>query len=340
MRRQLFATIVLLTLLLAACGQPAPSPLAAPTALPVVVPTETLEPVPTLGSPLAPTALPRPTTPLPLTASPAVTDAATAVPASIPGTPTATLVLSDVDVERWSLASPDGKWIAQGVAAFPKQLAGGDSYYTRLTVSQADETIEWMVVDEWSELGLGYTTPRPHRWSQDGRYFYFTNRPVPDGCGIFVNGSDLQRVDLSDGSVTQVVPHSGLWLSLSPDETVLAYIGYGGRGLVLRDLKTGVERETRLDPGQGYAAGHIVWSPDDAALVLTLAIRPCSTDWAESTSIVRVDGVTLEQTVLIREDERLFITAEWPTVERVLLQDDDGNLWWMDAQTGDVEMNG
>jgi hypothetical protein len=153
---------------------------------------------------------------------------------------------------------------------------------------------------------------------------------------VFVNGSDLHRLNLSDGSVTELVPSYGTWLSLSPGETTLAYIGYRGRGLVLRDLATGAESETKLNPGQDYAAGHIVWSPDGTAVALTLAIRPCSSDWAESVSVVRVEVATLQQTMLIRQDERLFVTVDWPAHDRVLLRDDGENLWWMDAETGRV----
>ena len=217
-------------------------------------------------------------------------------------------------------------------------VAGGENYYTQLKVKATDGTVEWTAVDEWSHFGLGYTTPQPLRWSLDGQYLYFTNRPVPDGCGVFVNGSDLHKIDLSDGSVTEIVPPSGLWLSLSPDETMLAYIGYGDRGLVLRDLTTGVEHEAKLNPGQDYAAGHVIWSPDGTALALTLAIRPCSTDWAEFTSVVRVEVSSLRQTTLIHEDKRLFTTVEWPTLDQVLLRDDHGDLWWMDSRTGRVTM--
>jgi hypothetical protein len=136
--------------------------------------------------------------------------------------------------------------------------------------------------------------------------------------------------------VKEIVPSSGLWLSLSPGEKTLAYIGYRDRGLVVRDLATGVERETGLDPGEDYAAGHIVWSPDGATLVLTLAIHPCSFGWAESVSVVLVEVATLKQTTLIHEDKRLFTTAEWPALDSVLLEDDDGNFWWMDLETGQI----
>jgi hypothetical protein len=240
-----------------------------------------------------------------------------------------------MESHTWSDTSPDGKWNAQGLVAFPA-TDPKMGYYVRLKVARVDGTFEWTAVDEWSALGLGYTTPQPFQWSRDGRYFYFTNEPVVDGCAVFVNGSDLQRVDLEDGSVAELAPSSGLWLSLSPDETMLAYIGYGDRGLVLRDLSTGAEREVKLDPGQSYAAGHVVWSPDGAALALTLALRPCSTNWAVSVSVLRVEVETLEQRTLVQEDERLFVTAQWPTPDEVLLQDEAGNSWRMDANTGQI----
>jgi len=312
-----------------------PRPVPVPTELPVAAsplpaPTPTPSATPTLSA-----QDPGPTAPaVARTTAETSTARVTVTPTKVAGTPTATPDLTEMEVDTWSFASPDGKWRAHGLVAFP--VNGREKYYTQLKVEETDGAAEWTAVDEWSRLALGYTTPQPLHWSRDGRYLYFTNRPVPDGCAVFVNGSDLNRLDLSDGSVAAVVPHSGLWLSLSPDETTLAYIGYGGRGLVVRDLATGAERETKLDPGQGYAAGHIVWSPDGTALVLTLAIRTCSTNWAESVSVVRVEAATLKQATLIREDERLFTTVEWPTPDKVLLKDDGERLWWMDAGTGQV----
>jgi hypothetical protein len=238
----------------------------------------------------------------------------------------------NMEVSTWTSTSPDGEWLAEGTGAFPKR--GGGSYYTQLKVSRVGGAVEWIVVDAWPRWGLGYTIPKPFHWSQDGQSLYYTNEPVPDGCAVFVNGSDLWRVGLANGSLIQIVPSVGLWLSLSPDETTLAYIGYGSRGLVLRDLNTGAEREVSLDPGQEYSAGQITWSPDGAALVLTLAIRPCFQNWAESTSIVRVETENLEKTTLVESDSRLFTILEWPAAERVLLADVDGQRWWMDALTG------
>ena len=132
----------------------------------------------------------------------------------------------------------------------------GDSYYTNLTVTDAAGTSRWAVVDAWAPYGLGYTVPRPFHWSNDGNYLYVTNDPAPDGCALFVNGSDLQRVDLSNGEVTQIVEPVGLWLSLSPDETKLAYLSWeGDRPLVVRDLASGAENAIKLPARRSQLAG-------------------------------------------------------------------------------------
>jgi hypothetical protein len=313
--------VLLATLILSACA-PASTPTPAPATMSLPISTPTLT--------VAPTAIPT------ITQMP--TEGVVVVSTPIAGTPTATPDLADFRVDMWSYTSPDGKWTAQVIVALPviDDTAVSSNYYAQLKLSKTDGTTEWIIVDEWSEWGLGYTVPQPLHWSHDGRYLYFTNKPVPDGCAVFVNGSDLRRVDLSDGSVREIVPSAGLWLSLSPDETMLAYIGYGDRGLVIRDLATGTERETKLDPGKDYQAGHILWSPDGTTIMLALAIRPCSTDWAESTSIIRVDVATLGQVALIQEDKRLFVPVEWTTSNQVLLKDKGGDYWLMDVRTGQV----
>lgn len=178
----------LLPLVLAACMSPlTPQPTATLTRLPTLIPTSTRTPMPTVGA--TETSTPKP-------------------------------------VSHWSSQSPDGKWIVQGTmeGPFADSAGGNEMYHTRLDVIRADETVTWTVWDQTSPYGLGYTTPRPFYWTRDGHFFYFTNEPVPDGCAIFINGSDLYRLDLTNGHVAQIVSPSAWWLSISPDEKKVAYI--------------------------------------------------------------------------------------------------------------------
>ena len=236
-----------------------------------------------------------------------------------------------LQVHTWSLPSPDGKWIAQGTEKYP--TTGGE-YFRGLKVVSQDGIVEWILVDKWEEWLLGYPLPRPLRWSPDSRYFYFTTMFVPDGCGLFINGSDVQQLDVTTGRLTELVPRVSSALSLSPDTTMLAYITEGP-ALVLRHLATGAEQQIRLDVPADSPAGSIVWSPDGNAIMLTTAVSPCGPpDWAQS--VIRVDVTALSQTTILDDDKRLLQTVEWPEAEKVLLQDWNGNFWWLNPTTGEL----
>jgi hypothetical protein len=182
--------------------------------------------------------------------------------------------LSQMDVEEWASTSPDGTWTAVGLLSFPKPNTNGQRAYVRLTIFREDATAHWRVIDGWQEIGLGFPRPVPLRWSHDGRYFYFSHFVIPDGCSVFDDLSDVQRVDLRDGSIAELLPLSAMGLALAPDETRVAYVGYGDRGLILKDLAAGSEKEIKIDPGRNYEAGNLLWSPDGKSLALTLATVP------------------------------------------------------------------
>jgi len=276
----------------------------------------------------------------------------TIVPLSLTSVPSATQEklnsqpnLSLMNVNEWASTSPDGMWIAVGLVAFPKENVGGQLAYIRLMIFGVDGKSHWTIIDEWQELGLGFPIPEPLKWSRDGRYFYFTHRVTPDGCSAFAFRTDLQRVNLEDGTVDDLLPDPALALALSPDDSQVAYFfGSQERGLVLRDLVTGEEREAKIEPGKDFNAGNILWSPDGNALAFTLAINPCTGDyglsktvWAESTTILWVDAETLEQKVLVKEDARLFITWEWNNPEKITITDGEQNsLWYLDVNTGEI----
>jgi Tol biopolymer transport system component len=195
----------------------------------------------------------------------------------------------------------------------------------------------------WRETDLGYTYPQPVKWSQDGGYFYFTNTPVVEGCkALPVNGSDLQRVDLKTGDIREILPNIAFWISLSPDESLLAYIKQVSSNLWVRNLNTGEEKEINIDPGLDFDAGNIVWSPNGQLLALTLANQPCTGNYpgsgiyAESTSILIVDISTFEVKKIAEGDKRRLVTSAWNEIDKIELKDPEGNLWILNVKTGAI----
>jgi Tol biopolymer transport system component len=226
--------------------------------------------------------------------------------------------------------SPDGKW---------KATVLEDQESASLRVSSTDGSVVW-IADTVTERDIygGFEWPIPFHWSKDGRYLYFTHHERGDGCISLFHGSDLQRLDLQTGEVTEIIPRVGYWLALSPDETTLAYLSFE-KGLILHDLPSGDERQVHLDIEDAYPEtplhkSHLLWSPNGNLLVLTIDIDVCGPGW--STAIVQVDVATLSQTVLLHEDEKLLYTIEWLEANRILLWEEGGHLWWLDTTTGTV----
>ncbi|MFZ4662080.1 MAG: hypothetical protein ACOYNY_34030 [Caldilineaceae bacterium] len=241
--------------------------------------------------------------------------------------------LAGRELERWSSASPDGAWVVEGLAAFPK---GKDNiYYTEMRVKKSDGSAQWLTVAEWSRFGLGYTTPQPLRWSPDGRYLYFTNAPIPDGCGLFVNASDLQRLDLADGTVREVLPFGTTWaLTVAPDAAKVVYSQ--GSELYILELATSNYASIKVEGLEAGAQwGNFVWSPDSQQVAFTIAYEPClPSAWRQS--IVVVDIRTRTTKTLIEKDKRLFVTQAWLDEDRLQVSDQDGKIWEVEVATGAI----
>lgn len=237
----------------------------------------------------------------------------------------------------WQSTSPDGQWTAEGSMRGPFLEGEQEKYQTSLTVRSRDGQVTWPVVDQVSNYGLGYTIPVPFSWSADGQSLYITHEPVPDGCALFVNGSDLLRVDLATGAVTQLAPPVGSSLALSPDETQLAYVGWGrDTELVVQPLHGGESVRVPLaTEGDAVQAGNIIWSPDGQSVLVTIAFNPClEGQWTQS--IVRVDLAPVLQTTLLDRDARRPDTVSWNDATRAQLRDGAGHDWWLNVTTGEV----
>ncbi len=178
--------------------------------------------------------------------------------------------------------SPDGLWKAEALLGSPSDPAslvealGYSMDYARLTVFRVDGSQRWTPYEEWSETGLGDSFLSEIHWSADGRCLYFVHSGAADGCGTpFV--TDLRRVDLRDGSLSQV-PLTGLGLdviTISPDAARLAY--RTAEGFLVYDLERGEARTLPYEwrPGIDYLVGGYAWSPDGKELAFTITEGFC-----------------------------------------------------------------
>lgn len=250
---------------------------------------------------------------------------------------------AEMDISQWESVSPDKKWTARGMYASSKRDSTLEADYVQLIIQNNEDARHWVVIDLWRDLGLGSTHPQPVKWSLDGKYFYFTNLPIVEGCkALPTNGSDLQHVDLETGGVNEVIPPIAYWISLSPDESWLAYIKQVDLELWLRNVKSGEEKKIIIDPGIDFDAGNLIWSPKGDMLTLTLAIQPCTGDptesgiYAKSTSIIVIDPSTLKVSTVVKEDPRRLVTSAWNEDDQVELKDPQGNPWILDLRTEEI----
>lgn len=228
---------------------------------------------------------------------------------------------TNLEIEQWVSVNTDQSWHAEGTVAVPKN-SSRDQYYNELRVRNADGNIEWTPVAEWNDFGLGYTTPQIVHWSTDYRYLYFTNAPHPDGCGLFVNASDLQRLDLTTGSVEEILPFGATWvLAAAPDGTMAHSVT---NELWLLDPTTGNYGAIALDVSESNVQwGNFVWSSDSQQLAFTVAYEPCLPPaWSHSTLIL--DRRSLEVRTVLEKDARRLQIVAWKDEDELLLVDLDG----------------
>ncbi len=271
--------------------------------------------------------------PTPVPPSPAATETEElTLPASTAQATDEPIPTEESDDSNWRASLTGGEWVAEARAIFP---SGGGDYYRELVVSKLDNSVSWTLVEEKELWAMGYSLPVPIFFSKEGSQFYYVHQTMADGCGIFAGGSNLQRVDLQTGQITEVAGTQGIGQAISSDSATLALVRRTPETLtlILHDLLSGDEQQVLLPGEAALQAGGIVWSPDGGSLVLALAHEPCSAKWTHS--IVEFDVRSLEPTVLIEQDGRRFWPTEWRD-DRILLNDFEGNRWWLDPESEQV----
>lgn len=257
----------------------------------------------------------------------------TAAPLVTVAAPLPTPMQQDIRLSG-QLPSPDGTWTASYIAAYP---AGRAEYYQRLVVRADDGDPRYVIVDAWSPLALGYTVALPLQWSDDSQRLYYTNRPTADGCGILLNGSDLNVIEVGAGMQRQLLPAVGGVISLAPDEHHVAYRPWGTQGLTIQNLDTGVIKSIALDAiVDDGMLGALTWSPDSSILAFVVAHRPCSGDWAQSSSIYTLNRTTLSLIPHLVRDERLLLPASWQEDRTLRLETVEGDQFALDITDNSV----
>jgi hypothetical protein len=229
-----------------------------------------------------------------------------------------------------TVMSPDGRWQASTAWTETIQEIGRPFGYATLTVS--DGTTTWFPISEWRQFGSSHAIIQ---WSGDGRYLYYTNATDAEGCYYYISGTDLYRLDVTDGTITTILREfESLNFALSPDNTTLVYTISDQPVLVRRDLATGMEKSVALTQDDAYALkGKIYWLADGVTAVLTLIHDVCFVDETETSSLLRVHTDTLTVTALVDHDDRLLRIWDWPDPDQpqIRLSDKEGSTWWLDV---------
>ena len=162
-------------------------------------------------------------------------------------------------------------------------------------------------------------------WSGTSRFYYFTDAAngVPDGCGFWQ--SPLLRLDLNDGSITNL--GSG---TLSPDRLRLA--SWLDGELVVWDLNGG-RIGSAPPPVENVLPGPIAWSPDGKSIAYLLSEQYCPLGL---TYVVRLNLSDFQAAPFFASQDPSFADIRWDMPNRVILGDENGDTWAYNFITGDL----
>ena len=221
------------------------------------------------------------------------------------------------------LPSPDGERVAHTVARFDD----GGGGHVKLVVFNVDVSGEHILLDEY--IATRPVRPTPIKWSADGQHLYYMH--VIEGVGGY-GGMDLYRIDIQTGISEEIFPNANCLCttSISPDERYAARVLMDETlRLVIKALESGNEMNLLL-PTDYYEAGEMVWAPDSSAVLITV----WGFEWVvDAFGILHVDLEEQAVTVLFSDDERFLRPVAWHVMEVIWLNDGEGNLWQMDAES-------
>lgn len=271
----------------------------------------------------------------------------TARPSSTPGPlELASTVFADLYIDTQRLYSPDGRCTWDRLQAWPQEETNQQKYegkfYIRATLNcilgEEYKEVNWLLVDEWKEAGLGYSIPALLGWSMDGSILYFYDDIKPDGCqppGGFQD--NLRRVDLDSGNVQKVLSGSFSGFSLSPDTARLVYYDIQHKSIGTHTLVSG---ETHTFPftdpapvGEWWLT-NFTWSPELSSLLFVVVYGDAC--YPGGSSIQRLDLETGRLDELYSSPDQSLSILGWNEPDRVQIWVGP-NLYWLDPVSGALQ---
>lgn len=215
--------------------------------------------------------------------------------ASCTGTtlPTATVTIPTVSYEPTSTLTPEtslpvwdgistttshapgAQWVAETVLS----PSAPGHIHVRFRVARTDGTVEWDIVNEERQDGLGFPSPAVLHWLPEEQRLFYTEASLPGGCPRAPYHTGLFEVGLTDGRVTRLSDVEG-YLAVSPAADQIAYRPGGPMHrdnlipddwqLVLFNLETDDQRPVFLELDETMRIVNFVWSPDATSLLLVV----------------------------------------------------------------------
>lgn len=252
----------------------------------------------------------------------------------------ASLVLAELSINNTRDLSPNGRCVWEQLLAFSISEAAQRKYDSKFfTFVKVTCGKEWVLVQEWKEQNLGYSIPELLGWSVDGKYVYFYDAIIPDGCQPLGGFQEkFRQVELASGNI-RAIPLS--WtggMALSPDSTKLVYYDWESVEVGVYNLVTHEDHRIPFElPEQMeyWYAGNFTWSPDgQSALFVINYGDPCV---PSGNSIRRVDIQKNDVSTVVESKDQTLSIVEWTEPDRVLISREESNLW-LDPVSGSLQV--
>jgi hypothetical protein len=254
-------------------------------------------------------------------------------------------VLTELSIDETHAYSPDGYCEWKRILAWPGADASYDTegnFFTYVTVNCGNQD-PWVLVKLWSPAIMGYSIPDLLGWSVEGKYLYFADKNIPDGCQPLGGWQhNLWRVDLKSGKINPIPLDWTGGITLSPDTSkVIYYTDMQAPQVGIYDLANGTEQHFSVELPQGVeygSIGNFTWAPDAQSALFIVEYG--DTCFPSGYSLRRVDFATSQVSTLVEmeNETRSFLDQtlsilEWVQNYRVKISIDHQD-YWLDPASG------